>query len=83
MLSLQSKVSPHFNLKKTTRLFPLCNPAPKDAFSIFSLTDAISLIFKQNVMQTHHSVKSAIKKSWIRLYMHSHKQPLRENAWGY
>jgi hypothetical protein len=34
-------------------------------------------------MQMCNSFKSAIRKSQIRLYMHGHKHPLRENTWGY
>jgi hypothetical protein len=83
MLTVFSQIVDTFQLKKTTSLFSLHNPAPKDASSISTITDASSLILKQNVMQMHHSFKSAIRKSWIRLYMHSHKYPLRENAWGY
>jgi len=44
---------------------------PKDVCSISYISDAIFLILKQNVMQMHHSFKSAIRKSWIRLYMQS------------
>ena len=57
--------------------------ASKDVFSISSISDALSLILKWNVMLTQHSFKLAIRKSWIRLNMHGHKHPLRENAWGY
>ena len=76
------KLLPHFNKKNPSKVCVLYITIElKDICSISYISDAISLILKQNIMHMHHSFKSAIRKSWIRLNMQS-QTPLERKCTG-
>lgn len=72
MLTVFHRSVTTFQLKKPIKICVLSiTIEPKDECSISYISDAVFLILKQNVMQMHHSFKSVIRKSGIRLYMQS------------